>query len=77
MPTTANRYGDDAAGEDEDMSLRLRRAETVGRPIGSAAFLSELGRAAGWELRGRRLTQINIWGTWTTPPKSYKMLRLA
>lgn len=31
-----------AAGEDEAMSMRLRRAETIGRPIGDAAFLRRL-----------------------------------
>jgi putative transposase len=28
-----------ADGEDEAMSLALRRAETVGRPVGEAGFL--------------------------------------
>jgi putative transposase len=36
-----------AAGEDEEMSLRLRKAEQVGRPIGDAAFLDQLENASG------------------------------
>ena len=36
-----------AAGEDEEMSLRLRKAEQVGRPIGDAVFLGELESASG------------------------------
>ena len=33
-----------AAGEDEAMSARLRRAESIGRLIGDAAFISALER---------------------------------
>ncbi len=33
-----------AAGEDEAMSARLRRAEQIGRPVGSAAFIADLER---------------------------------
>ncbi|MBV9883489.1 MAG: transposase [Sphingomonadaceae bacterium] len=47
-----------AAGEDEEASLRLRRAETIGRPLGSAAFTERLERDSGRTLapakRGRR-----------------------
>lgn len=56
------RYPDFAAwivaGEDEALSLRLKRAETVGRPIGSEAFIAGLERQTGRDLlpakRGRR-----------------------
>ena len=40
-----------AAGEEHEASERLRRAESVGRPLGDAAFL-----AAVEELTGRRLS---------------------
>jgi putative transposase len=47
-----------ADGEDEAMSLVLRRAETVGRPVGEAGFLQELERRSGRSLspakRGRK-----------------------
>jgi putative transposase len=33
-----------AAGEDEAMSARLRRAEQIGRPVGDAAFIAALER---------------------------------
>lgn len=36
-----------AAGEDEAMSHRLRRSETVGRPLGTQAFIERLEREAG------------------------------
>ena len=36
-----------AAGEDAAMAQRLRRAETIGRPIGDEAFLSALEKASG------------------------------
>jgi len=39
-----------ASGEDQAMSARLRRAESVGRPLGDRAFLDRLA-----ELSGRRL----------------------
>ena len=43
-----------AAGEDEEMSLRLRKAEQIGRPIGDAAFLDRLENDSGRTLkRGR------------------------
>ena len=32
------------AGEDEDLSMALRRAETIGRPLGDAAFIKTLER---------------------------------
>ena len=45
------RYPDFAAlieaGEDEILSERLRRAETVGRPLGSDAFVERLERESG------------------------------
>ena len=44
-----------AAGEDEAKSQRLRRAETVGRPVGSEGFLGRLEREAGRTLKpGKR-----------------------
>lgn len=36
-----------AAGEDEAMSLRLRKAEQIGRPVGDARFLDALESASG------------------------------
>jgi putative transposase len=52
-----------AAGEDEVLSHRLRRAETIGRPIGDAAFLDRLEQASGRTLapgkRGRKAREIN------------------
>ena len=51
----ASRYPDFAAmiaaGEDEVASQRLRRAESVGRPVGSEAFLEGLEREGGRLLR--------------------------
>jgi len=35
------------AGEDEILSQRLRRAETIGRPLGSEAFIGALEQASG------------------------------
>jgi putative transposase len=47
-----------AAGEDEALSQRLRRAEAVGRPLGGEAFIARLeaesGRALKPGKRGRR-----------------------
>jgi putative transposase len=43
-----------AAGEDAEASRRLRGAETVGRPIGSAAFLERLERDSGRTLAPAR-----------------------
>ena len=44
-----------AAGEDEDMSVTLRRAESVGRPLGGNAFMDEIGEQTGRDPRpGRR-----------------------
>lgn len=47
-----------ASGEDEEMSKRLRRAETIGRPIGDNDFLDRLERTTSRALkpkkRGRR-----------------------
>jgi putative transposase len=46
-----DRYPDFAAmieaGEDEVLSQRLRRAETIGRPLGSDAFVERLEKASG------------------------------
>jgi len=46
-----SRYPDFAArvaeGEDEALSLRLRRAETIGRPVGDAAFVAQLEARSG------------------------------
>ena len=46
-----DRYPDFAAwveaGEDEALSEQLRRAETIGRPLGGEAFVEQLGRATG------------------------------
>jgi len=43
-----------AAGEDEEMSLGLRKAERIGRPVGAADFLEGLERDSGRVLqRGR------------------------
>jgi putative transposase len=39
-----------AAGEDEAMSARLRRAERIGRPVGGAAFIAGLERQTGRSL---------------------------
>ena len=39
------------AGEDEDLSMALRRAETIGRPLGDSAFLEALERQTGRTLR--------------------------
>jgi putative transposase len=55
----ASRYPDLAerleAGEDEAMSERLRRAETIGRPVGDRAFLDRLAALSGRKLEpGRR-----------------------
>lgn len=40
-----------ASGEDEERTARLRKAETIGRPIGGAAFLDALEAASGRSLR--------------------------
>ena len=53
-----SRYPDFAAllvaGEEEEMITRLRKAETIGRPIGETAFLDRLERETGRTLkRGR------------------------
>lgn len=39
------------AGEDEELSMALRRAETIGRPLGDAAFVKKLERQTGRILR--------------------------
>jgi hypothetical protein len=38
------------AGEDEEMSVRLRRAEQSGRPVGGLAFVAALERRIGRRL---------------------------
>jgi putative transposase len=43
-----------AAGEDLEMSRRLRMAETIGRPLGSDAFLDGLERDSGRAFRRGR-----------------------
>jgi putative transposase len=52
------RYPDFAAlieaGEDEDLSMALRRAETIRRPLGDAAFVEALERRTGRTLRPAR-----------------------
>ena len=52
-----------AAGEDETLFERLRRAEAVGRPVGGAAFLERLERDSGRTLapgkRGSRPKEIS------------------
>jgi len=40
-----------AGAEDEDMTLRLRRAETIGRPVGGEDFLARLEAESGRTLR--------------------------
>jgi putative transposase len=39
------------AGEDEALSETLRRAETIGRPLGNNAFLGKLERKYGRPLK--------------------------
>lgn len=43
-----------AAGEDAEMWRRLRRAETIGRPIGNDAFIDRIERDSGRPLRPRK-----------------------
>lgn len=44
-----------AAGEEESLSERLRRAESIGRPLGSATFLTRLEKVTGRQFRpGKR-----------------------
>lgn len=40
-----------AAGEDAVMFERLRKAETIGRPVGAEAFLGRLEQLSGRALR--------------------------
>jgi putative transposase len=53
-----------AAGEDAEMAARLRKAETIGRPIGSKAFLEQLEKGCGRSLaprkRGRRPRELEL-----------------
>jgi putative transposase len=61
------RYPDFAAliraGEDAELSQRLRRAESIGRPLGSDGFLEQLERTSGRRLkpgkRGPRPKELN------------------
>lgn len=50
-----------AAGEDLELSMRLRKAESIGRPLGDARFLDRLEAASGRTFRpgrrGRKSTQ--------------------
>ena len=54
----ASRYPDFAAllaaGEEDEMLLRLRRAESIGRPIGDPAFLDRLEIESGRTLKPAR-----------------------
>jgi putative transposase len=43
-----------ASGEDENLSTRLRKAESIGRPLGDARFLTELEARTGRALRPAR-----------------------
>jgi putative transposase len=43
-----------AAGEDEELSHRLRKAETIGRPIGDPAFMERLEGLSGRSLKPAR-----------------------
>jgi putative transposase len=54
-----SRYPDFAglieAGEDAEMSARLRRAETIGRPVGNEGFMAQLEALSGRALKpGKR-----------------------
>ena len=53
-----------AAAEDEELSMRLRKAERIGRPIGDAAFLDRLERDSGRVLkparRGRKIAKSAV-----------------
>ncbi len=40
-----------AGGEDEDRSVALRRAESIGRPLGDDDFLAALERVSGRPLK--------------------------
>ncbi len=43
-----------AAGEDEELSMRPRKTEQVGRPVGDEGFIEQLEKASGRTLqRGR------------------------
>jgi REP-associated tyrosine transposase len=52
-----------SAGEEAEASERLRRAESVGRPLGDAAFMAAIGRLTGRQLaparRGRKPRRID------------------
>ena len=43
-----------AAGEEEEMTSRLRKAERIGRPIGAPSFLDRLERETGRILKPRK-----------------------
>lgn len=42
------------SGEDEALSLALRRTESIGRPLGDDAFMSRAAASAGRDLRSRK-----------------------
>lgn len=52
------------SAEDEEAEMRLRRAESIGRPVGSEGFLDELEKRYGKQVkparRGRRPTMPKI-----------------
>jgi putative transposase len=60
LPDLAERL---AAGEEAEASERLRRAESVGRPLGDAVFMAAVERIAGRQLapakRGRKPRMID------------------
>ncbi len=43
-----------ASGEDEAMSVALRRAESIGRPVGDRNFLERIGNETGREIARRK-----------------------
>jgi len=42
------------AGEDEELSKAVRRAESIGRPLGDGAFMDKLETRTGRRLKPRR-----------------------
>lgn len=52
-----------AAGQEAEATQRLRRAETIGRPVGDARFLDQLEHESGRSLapgkRGRRRSELS------------------
>ncbi|MCW3847695.1 transposase [Sphingomonas sp. LB-2] len=43
-----------AAGEDAELSMRLRKAESIGRPLGDASFITGLEATSGRKLEAAR-----------------------